>query len=71
VQLRHPDLEEFIQVARDDREIAQALEEGDRPVLRLRQDALVERDDAHLPMEEPGLYRAGLCGNGVLFMRSV
>ena len=48
---RHPDLEELVEVRRDDRQVAQPLEERDRRVLRERQHAPVERDERELAVD--------------------
>ena len=51
-QPRNADLEELIQVAADDAQVSQPLQQRNRRVFRLRQDATVEFEQAELAVQE-------------------
>ncbi len=50
-QVRHPDLEEFIEVGRDDADVAQPLRQRNRSTQGHRQHAFVERKQRQLPVQ--------------------
>ena len=60
LQAGNPDFEKFIQVAADDAEVFQPLQQGHRGVFRLRQHAAVELEQTELAIEEI-LSREGFC----------
>jgi hypothetical protein len=51
LEARHADLEEFVEIAADDAQETQPLEQRRRPVFRLRQHPPVERELAQLAIE--------------------
>ena len=57
-------LEEFIEVAADDAQILQPLQQGDRPILGLGQHALIEGQQRQLPVQQARAGRSGGHGNG-------
>ncbi len=67
LEARHPDLEELVQVAADDAQEAQALQQRHAEVSGLRQDAPVELEQTELAIEvvlRKGTLRHGRPGSG-------
>src|SRR5262249_58882804 len=55
LDLRTANLEEFVDIAGQDAEEAEPLEQGNPPILGLRENALVEREQRKLARQELGL----------------